>query len=361
MGFEQLSFFNFRNLCDRALRLEGAREVFLVGENGQGKTNLVEAVHLLCVGSSFREPREAALVRDEASPAGLAGRYAGPSGETTDFGIQVFPGRRKEIHLDGKAVAERRELFSRVLCVCFVQEDMGFVTGSPEERRRFHDQTLVLSDLSFLDLLRGYRQVLRARNLCLRAGQEDLLEVYDSQLADRGLELQARRAALAAQFNEVFAPLYRTVAGSRAAVEVRYRPSWAGLADPAQAAARLAAQRDRDLTLGATTSGPHRDSFLYSLEGKDFTRYASTGQLRLCALVMRVAQARFLAQRTGKRPVLLLDDVLLELDPGRKRLFVAQLPSYDQAFFTFLPDESWQAFRGEGTRVLTVVNGDFVA
>jgi DNA replication and repair protein RecF len=359
MGFEELRFFNFRNLCDRVLPLDGAREVFLVGENGQGKTNLVEAVHLLCVGSSFREPREAALVRDPASPAGLAGRYADGDGGATTFAMQISPGRRKEIQLDGKAVAERRELFSRVLCICFVQEDMGFVTGSPEQRRRFHDQTLVLSDLAFLDLLRGYRQVLRARNLCLRAGQQGLLDVYDSQLAARGLELQARRAALAAQFNEAFAPLYRTVAGAQAAVEVRYRPSWAGLSDPAHAEAALAAQRERDLALGATTSGPHRDSFLYSLEGRDFTRYASTGQLRLCALVMRVAQARFLAGRTGRKPVLLLDDVLLELDPGKKRQFVAQLPAYDQAFFTFLPDESWQAFRGGGTRVLSVANGDF--
>ncbi len=359
MGFEELRFFNFRNLSDGTLALEGAREVFLVGENGQGKTNLIEAVHLLCVGSSFREPREAALVRDPASPAGLAGRYADPSGGSTVFGLHILPGRHKDIQLDGKAVSERRELFSRVLCVCFVQEDMGFVTGAPEQRRRFHDQTLVLSQPGYLDLLRDYRQVLRARNLCLRAGQQDLLDVYDAQLAGRGLELQASRAALAAQFNAVFAPLYRAVAGSQAAVEVRYRPSWAGITDPAEAAARLSAQRERDAALGATTSGPHRDWFLYSLEGKDFTRYASTGQLRLCALLMRVAQARFLAERTGRKPVLLLDDVLLELDPGRKRLFVAQLPSYDQAFFTFLPDESWQGFRQPGTRVFAVSAGGF--
>ena len=337
MGFEELRFFNFRNLVDRTLGLHGAREVFLVGENGQGKTNMIEAVHLLCVGSSFREPRDSALVRDSSVAAGLSGRYAGSRDGETSFGLQIAPGRRKEFHLDGKAVVERRELFSRVLCVCFVQEDMGFVTGSPEARRRFHDQTLILSDLPFLDLLRSYRQVLKARNLCLRAREEDLLDVYDSQLATLGLELQARRAALAGEFNSVFAPLYRAVAGSDAAVEVRYRPSWHGLTAPGQAVDRLAGQRERDLALGATTSGPHRDSFFYSLEGKDFTQYASTGQLRLCALVMRVAQARFLSERTGRRPVLLLDDVLLELDPGRKRQFVSQLPAYEQAFFTFLP------------------------
>ncbi len=92
MGFEELRFFNFRNLCDRELLLDGAREVFLVGENGQGKTNLLEAVHLLCVGSSFREPREAALVRDEASPAGLAGRYAAPPARRPTSGSRSPPG-----------------------------------------------------------------------------------------------------------------------------------------------------------------------------------------------------------------------------------------------------------------------------
>jgi DNA replication and repair protein RecF len=359
MGFEELRFFNFRNLVDRTLGLDGARELFLVGENGQGKTNLIEAVHLLCVGSSFREPREAALVRDPAAPAGLAGRYRCDDSTGTAFSLHISPGRRKEIQLDGKAIAERRELFARTLCVCFVQQDMEFVTGSPEARRRFYDQTLILSDLPFLDLLRSYRQVLKSRNLSLRARQEDLLDIYDGQLAGFGLEIQSRRQALADAFNSVFAPLYRGIAGCEAAVEIRYRPSWKGLTRVGEAVERLAASRERDLLFGATTSGPHRDSFLYSLEGRDFTPYASTGQLRLCALVLRVAQARFLSECTGKKPILLLDDVLLELDPVRKREFVSRFPLYEQAFFTFLPDESWQAFRGDTTRVMTVSRGDF--
>jgi DNA replication and repair protein RecF len=361
MGFEELRFFNFRNLADRELALGGARELFLVGENGQGKTNLIEAVHLLCVGSSFRESRDAALVRDPAVPLGLFGRYANGQASSRTFSLQIAPGRRKDIQLDGKPVAERKELFAEALCICFVQQDMGFVTGTPDARRKLYDQTLILSDLSFLDLLRCYRQVLRSRNLSLRARQDDLLEVYDGQLAGFGLEIQARRKALAEQFNAVFAPLFRDVSGSEQAVEIRYRPSWAGLAEPAEAIERLSASRERDLAFGATTTGPHRDVFWYALAGRDFTRLASTGQLRLCALVLRVAQARFLSERTGRRPVLLLDDVLLELDPGRKRAFVSRFPAYEQAFFTFLPDESWQSFRGPDTLVMTVERGDFRA
>jgi DNA replication and repair protein RecF len=360
MGFERLRLFNFRNLKDRELAL-GGREVFLVGENGQGKTNLLEAVHLLCLGSSFREKRESVMARDAAAPVGLHGRYGGaPSGEKT-LSLQMAPGRKKEIRVNEKLLGERRELLSEVLCICFVQQDMDFVTGPPDERRRFFDQTLILSDLSFLDSLRGYRQVLRARNLCLKTRREELLDVYDGQLASLGMEVQERRSALMNEFNTVFAPLFREIMGTEEKVQIRYRPSWEGLFTAEEVMGRLGACRARDLALGMTTSGPHRDSFSYRLDGRDYSHIASTGQLRLCALALRVAQARFLTARTGRMPVLLLDDVLLELDPGRKRSFIAHFPPYEQAIFTFLPDESWQTFRTPDTLVLKVERGDFSA
>ena len=110
-----------------------------------------------------------------------------------------------------------------------------------------------------------------------------------------------------------------------------------GLGSRDQVIAHLAACTEKDLALGATTSGPHRDAYSYTLGGKDYAHFVSTGQLRLCALVLRIAQARFLTQRSGRRPVLLLDDVLLELDQGKKKAFVARFPEYEQAFFIFSP------------------------
>ena len=358
MGFERLRFFNFRNLKDRELAL-GAREVFLVGENGQGKTNLLEAVHLLCLGSSFREKRESTLARDPHSATGLHGSYCSCDAGQKTLSLQMAPGRRKEIRVNDKVLAERRELLSEVLCVCFVQQDMNFVIGPPEDRRRFFDQTLVLSEPSFLDTLRGYRQVLKERNLCLKERRDELLDVYDAQLAAMGLALQARRAGLVREFDAVFSPLFREITESDDGVQIRYRPSWGGLLSADDVMARLAVCRVRDQQLGMTTMGPHRDAFRYLQAGNDYSHLASTGQLRLCALVLRVAQARFLAARTGRRPVLLLDDVLLELDPGRKRAFIARFPPYEQALFTFLPDESWQSFKTPDTLVLTVAGGDF--
>jgi DNA replication and repair protein RecF len=358
MGFERLRFFNFRNLKDRELSL-GPREIFLVGQNGQGKTNLLEAIHLLSLGSSFREKREAALARQPSESTGLFAGFSSQETGTRSISLQLMAGRRKELRVDDKVLADRRGLLSEVLCLCFVQEDIDFIVGSPEDRRRFFDQTLVLSDLEYMDSLRSYRQVLKARNLCLRDNRDDLLDVYDAQLSARGLFLQGRREALVREFDALFAALLSEISGSDQKVGIRYRPSWEGLSTTREVMSHLASHRERDRVLGASTSGPHRDLCSYVREGKDYLHFASTGQLRLCALALRVAQARYLSRRTSRKPVLLVDDVLLELDPVKKSAFLARFPPYEQAFFTFLPDESWRSYRTAETMVLRVEEGDF--
>jgi DNA replication and repair protein RecF len=358
MGFERLRFFNFRNLKDAEVDL-GAREIHLVGENGQGKTNFIEAVHLLCLGASFREKREAAFLRNPAEPMALHGRYGSGEGQKMTLALLSSPGRKKELRVNDKQILDRRELLAGVLCICFVQQDMSFIAGSPEDRRRLFDQTLAFYDFSFLDSLRSYRQVLHARNFCLKSRQSELLDPYDEQLAGHGLEIQRKRHSLVNSFNEVFCPLFREITGEDQGVEIRYVPSWQNLRSREEAAAHLAATRGRDLALGATSSGPHRDSFSYLLGGRDYSHFGSTGQLRLCALALRTAQARFLTEQSGRRPVLLLDDVLLELDQGRKKAFVARFPAYEQAFFTFLPDEAYSSYATSDTLILKVQAGEF--
>ena len=379
MGFASLGFLNFRNLADREIGV-GARRVLLVGENGQGKTNLLEAVYLLSVASSFREDRDAALLRDPALPASLFGRYAREGEAACGLAVRWEPGRHREVRVNDKPVNDRRDLLSEVLCICFVQQDADFVVGPPEARRRFFDQVLALAHPAWLEAFRDYRRVLRARNAALKTGQAGLLDVLDEQLAPLGLALRARRESLVADFNEVFTPLVSGIMGGEcgapvvvggrdgrestggvdagSTVRIRYRPSWAGLDTVAAVTDRLAADRAKDLAFGATTSGPHRDRFACIVGGRDFAHYASTGQVRLCALALRVAEAQFLAARTGRRPVLLLDDVLLELDPGRKRAFVERLPDYEQAFFTFLPEENHLSARSDDALLLTVENGE---
>ena len=357
MGFESVRFLNFRNLLDRELSL-GAREVFLIGENGQGKTNMLESLYLLSVAASFRESREAAFFRDAASPLGLSCRYRDEVGGERTFSLSVDAERKKRILVNGKEVP-RSDLLGQVLSICFVQQDMLLVSGSPEERRRFLDQTLVLSDPAYFEALRGYRRVLRARNFVLKQGQDGLLDAYDAQLVPFGKELTRTRMELVTRLRSFFSALFRDITATDQGVDIRYSPSWRLDDDGFDAEEKLRRQRDRDLAFGTTTSGPHRDVVSVIFEGREYSSYASTGQVRLCALVMRAAQARYLAERTEKKPILLLDDVLLELDQGRKRAFIDCFPPFEQAFFTFLPDENYLPYRHEDTLLLTVENGAF--
>lgn len=354
MGFVSIRPFNFRNLEDKRVDCD-APEVFLVGDNGQGKTNFIEAVHLLCYGSSFRTRHERRLVREGAAEAAVEGRLRPQGGPEIDVCVRI--GRGKQITVNGKPIRDRAELLGHVPCVVFSHDDFDYVTGAPDRRRWFLNQTLSLSDPLYLPSYRIYRRVLEARNLLLKERSVDLLDHYDAELAAHGLLVQERRSRALEGFGRVFSRLFGLVSGLATEVRLVYSPSWRGIDSREAALGRLRRCRDADLRIGTTTHGPHRDSYAFLAGETPFEHVASTGQLRLCSLMLRVAQAQYLHDRTGRHPVLLLDDVILELDGERKRAFVGNLPPREQAFFTFLRDEDFGSYRGQASRVYAVRSG----
>ncbi|MFW6288854.1 MAG: DNA replication/repair protein RecF, partial [Spirochaetota bacterium] len=360
MAFTSIRLYHFRNLADTSISTD-AREVFLVGENGQGKTNFLEAVYFVCYGSSFRTRRDEVMRRNGEQEMAVEGRFETDGEPRTVLVKQV--GRTKQIELDGASVSDRKEIVSNIPCIVFCHDDIAFVTGGPDMQRWFMNQTQSLLEPSYITELRRYSRVLRARNAALKDARTDLLDVLDAQLVEAGLPVQLRRADLSRRFNDALVDTFSRVFGDDRRLELSYRPSWNDPPDdegdlapadpheppravpadsPAYAASirdQLARGRSRDLDLRTSTRGPHRDRFPFRLDGRLLTDVASTGQLRLVSLILRVAQAQLLSRVTGRLPVLLLDDVLLELDPTRRARFVDALPEYEQAFFTFLPDE----------------------
>ena len=356
MGLLALRLTDFRNI--RALRLDlGGRDVFLVGDNGQGKTNLLEAVYVLCYGASFRTRNDRDLIANGVPETTLWGRLSA-GGEERGVGVALARGDGKRIAIDGKRIRDRARLIEFAPAIAFTHEDLRFIDGDPERRRSLFDHTLSLFDPLFIDVLRRYRRALRARNALLRAAGATHVEIYEPVLAAAGLEIQRRRAGLCDEFSEVFSDLCTRIGGI-AAARMEYRPSWRGVTAEEEARVLLRQQRDRDLQLRTTTSGPHRDDVLFTMERARFAAQGSTGQKRLASLVLRVAQAEFFQRTTGRRPILLLDDVLLELDAAKRERFLDQLPAYDQAFFTFLPDEPHERYGGEHTLRLAVAQGNF--
>ena len=369
MGFASLRTTAFRNLADSETDVRG-EEIFLIGENGQGKTNFLEALYFCSYASSFRGDKDKDLVKNNERDCSASAAL--DNSLFTNVSVSFKDGR-KNIALDGKRLEDRKELLSVAPAIVFCHEDMEFVAGSPERRRWFFDQTRSLWDPLYLEDLRKYRQVLKNRNALLRrrpgeysskssgmnrrldGEASSTLSALDPLLAQYGLELKKRRREIAREFSLVFEPLYREISGI-AGIGVNYSPSWKG-ENLDDLISHLEEKREADVSLGISSSGPHRDRYHFTCGGEEFSGKASTGQRRLLALLLRTAQSRIFSERTGKKPVLLLDDVLLELDGEKKQKFLSVMPEYEQAFFTFLPGEPYENYRKSGTLVYTMNSG----
>ena len=354
--FETISTARFRNLEDSSTDVR-KRRIFLVGENGQGKTNFLDAVYSLCYGTSFRGASDSEVAKRGEPDWSLSAVSRSEGGDVLSKLTVSFRGGRKAATLDGKAVPDRKEMIERNPAVVFCPSDMDFAKGEPERRRFFLDQTASLVSPGYLDSLRSYRKVLKMRNAALKERRHELLDVLDQQLVEFGLVLRSRRDEILKEFDPVFSDRYEVVSRLGVRVGLQYRPSWKMENGESEILRSLLSRREDELALGVTLSGPHRDRFRFVTKDGEFSGYASTGQLRLLALTLRIAQAGFCATRTGKMPILLLDDVLLELDPEKRRRFMERLPSHEQAFFTFLPGEPYETYADEETMVYWVSDG----
>jgi len=353
MGFRSVRVYNYRNLKSSKLNLN-AKTVYLVGENGQGKTNFLEALYILSYGSSFRTRDDKLLVNHTEKEMSILG-VLNNQDEVTRINYK-FSGK-KRIEINGKTIKDRKELLRNSPCILFCHEDIDFIKGSPEGKRTFLNQTIGLCDPLFIDDLRTYTKILKMRNNVLKKSQSDLLDVLDHQLIQAGMILINKRNSIIAEFSNPFSKLFKNISGLEGDLSVSYSPSWPVNASFDEIRDILLQKRSRDLRYGLSHSGPHRDSLKFIREGRDFTKEASTGQLRLMSLILRVAQAVFYQSKTGRKPLLLLDDVLLELDPKRRKRFIEALPDHEQAVFTFLPEENLLQFSQGEPLIYRVDNG----
>ncbi|MCK9348464.1 MAG: DNA replication/repair protein RecF, partial [Sphaerochaeta sp.] len=232
----------------------------------------------------------------------------------------------------------------------------------PEQRRRFFDQIMSMYNPLFFDDMRRYRLVLRQRNLAIKEQRFELLPVYDIQLATYGIAIQQERTRAVFEFDQIFPEMYRSVSGQDIDVHIEYQPSWNTCATKDEVIAYLEQTRGRDMNLLTTTSGIHRDRFQVMEGSQNFSQTGSTGQMRLASLIFRTAQMAFFEKKTGGKPLILVDDVLLELDHTRRAEFLRLMQSYSQAFFTFLPEEQYfSSLADENALVYTVDQGRFIS
>jgi DNA replication and repair protein RecF len=307
----RLTVRQFRNLAAVDLDVP-PRGVVVIGENAQGKTNLLEAIYYLVLFRSFRGAKDRELVRF-GDPGFFVG---GTAGVRVTAGYEI-EGRRKKVSTDGVPVTRLGDAVGRLLAVCVSPADRTLVTGGPAERRRYLDVLLALSDRSYLAALSALRGALRQRNAALRRGQWDAAWAYDGPFARAAATVTAGRLAWvehhAARFAEQCAAL-----GERPPVGMEYHVHRGGAPEAEGVLAGLTHARDRDARRGMTTVGPHRDDLRLSLGGHDARVVGSAGQHRTAALALRLVEAETLATAHGTTPVALFDDAFAELDAGRQ-------------------------------------------
>jgi DNA replication and repair protein RecF len=379
MHLTHLSLTNFRNFARLDVDLpRGA--VLLLGENGQGKTSLLEAIYFLATLTSFHAGHDRELINFVAARDLLAvGRIVALfDRETTGLhgarshrlevrliqetnGSNGTPRLRKEVLLDG-ARLKVGEAVGKFTAVLFLPQMVQVIEGAPEERRRFLNLAMAQVLPGYAQTLSDYSAALGQRNALLRqlgehGGDPSQLDYWDGLLADKGSALILARIKTIQEMERLAAREHLELTRGRSVLRLSYQPSFDPLPQPPGQIslkldspldrsrldledvrlgliACLAAQRREDIARGVTTFGPHRDEFRFVENGVDLGTFGSRGQVRTAMLSLKIAEVAWMRERTGGSPVLLLDEALAELDPSRRADLLARLSAGQQTLLT---------------------------
>jgi DNA replication and repair protein RecF len=329
MIVEHLELIDFRNYTSGSFDLHSGTTV-VIGDNGQGKTNLAEALAFLATLTSFRSAPTDALIRAGADSSIIRATVRQDDGRDTLIEVELVAVGRNRVQVNRQKLARIRDLLGVVRVTVFSPDDLILVKGSPGDRRRYMDDTLVALATKYDSIRLEIDRIVRQRNTLLKqAGgrlTDDIavtLDVWDAKFADIADQFGHARATLVARLTPMVQEAYEQLAGVPTPLDLHYEPAWrtGGLA------AALLAARPLDIRRGVSTVGPHRDELSMTINGLPSRTHASQGEQRTLALALRLAGHRLVTERTGGAPVLVLDDVLSELDDHRATALLAHLPA----------------------------------
>ncbi|MCW2278285.1 DNA replication/repair protein RecF [Heliophilum fasciatum] len=341
MKIQRLELTQFRNYAEMAVDLQPGVNIF-VGPNGQGKTNLLEAVTLLSGAGSHRDAKDAEMVKWQAAFYRIVaqGRPAAGNGAATSPDLPAttvelaFGQQRKWARVNGRKLKRMNELAQTVNTVVFSPEDLSLVKGSPGQRRRFLDRELSQASPAYHQVLVHYQRMLSQRNALLKQIRNQLakvhdIELWDEQMARCGATLLARRLDGVARLAPKARQIYRSLSAGKEELEITYGSSLPLPADraawPTAILRHWAMSREEEILRQTTLTGPHRDDLNLYLNGRDARSYASQGQQRSIALALKLSEVQLIASIRQEPPIVLLDDVMSELDPLRREQLLTEL------------------------------------
>lgn len=317
MVLRKLSLINFRNY--EQLEIECSERInCFTGSNGSGKTNLLEAIHYLALCKSFLNPADTQNIRFEAPFFVVQGEFLRTDNETDSIYCGVKRGQKKVFKRNGKDYERLSDHIGLIPLVVVNPADGILITGGSEERRRFMDAVIAQYNRKYLDQLIAYNRILSQRNALLKLlakgnGDVSTLEILNTQLIQYGEPIHAMRSEFTARIQPVFQKYYNLLSDGRETVTLQYHSALnsSSLEDI------LAQSFKKDLALEYTTSGVHRDDLNFEINGHSLRKSGSQGQQKTYLLALKLAEYSILDEETGRKPMLLLDDVHDKLDADR--------------------------------------------
>ncbi len=346
MWVQALNLHNFRSYSDVVVECEPGVNIF-VGANGQGKTNIVEAIYYLATLSSHRVASDLPLVLAGQSSAVIRARFM-EEDRSVNIDIEISPGKTNRANINRSPVARVRDILGIIRAVMFAPEDLALVKGDPSDRRKFLDETLVQRSPRFAGVKTDYEKIVKQRNALLRSPNKEnidsTLDVWNEQLIRVGTEIIHSRMELLRDLQPLFTQRYLEICGgdhavSSSEISVTYHSQYLSSTElsPAEIAeefrSALNMRKKDEMIRGVTLVGPHRDDFLITLGDLPLKGFASHGESWSAALALRLASADVL-RSDGVEPIIILDDVFAELDTLRRDTLVDLVADSPQVFIT---------------------------
>ena len=343
MELQSLRLVNYRNYTDLTLNFSDGVNVFL-GENAQGKTNLLESIYVLALARSHRTSSDKDLIRWQEKEATISGRVK-KSISDTPLSLH-FSNKGKKARVNHLEQSKLSQYIGQLNVILFAPEDLELVKGAPSVRRRFIDMEFGQMNPLYLYNTTQYRRILKERNAYLKRLQMKqttdtiFLDVLTEQLVDIGSQVLLARQTFLERLEVAAQPIHAEISNKRETLTLRYQTSLDFEKETDLATIKLVfeqtlkKQQSREIMQGSTLVGPHRDDIQFIVNDNDVTVFGSQGQQRTTALAIKLAEIDLMQQETGEYPILLLDDVLSELDANRQTHLLLAIQDKVQTFIT---------------------------
>lgn len=342
MYINELKLTNYRNYLSQEITFENKVNVIL-GENAQGKTNVMESIYVLGMAKSHRTTRDRELIYWEEEFAKIEGRVTKRTGPLSMNVIVSSKGKKVKLnHIEQRKLSE---YIGAINIVMFAPEDLNLVKGNPQVRRRFIDMEIGQINPMYLYNLGKYQKVLQQRNFLLKdlqrkKGDRTMLDVLTYQLIDYASKIINKRFEFLLQLENWAKPIHKDISRGLEELEIQYKPSIkvSETMELSKIEEKLEENfvkiKEREIERGTSLIGPHRDDLTFIVNGKDVQTFGSQGQQRTTALSVKMAEIELIYEKKGEYPILLLDDVLSELDDYRQSHLLNTIQGKVQTFVT---------------------------